>query len=99
MIFFCFSSRRRHTRSLRDWSSDVCSSDLSALHGFGKTRGCDIDSLFEVWALERIGLIEAGQHAQSAIRKKSFDRNLLARNVTFHKHLIEIRLAISENLR
>src|SRR5204862_5758957 len=25
-----FSSRRRHTRSLRDWSSDVCSSDLDA---------------------------------------------------------------------
>src|SRR5699024_11549525 len=24
-----FSSRRRHTRSKRDWSSDVCSSDLS----------------------------------------------------------------------
>src|SRR5476649_600337 len=28
-IFF-FSSRRRHTRSLCDWSSDVCSSDLQA---------------------------------------------------------------------
>src|SRR5207249_6317611 len=28
-IFF-FSSRRRHTRSKRDWSSDVCSSDLNA---------------------------------------------------------------------
>src|SRR6266849_8047 len=27
-IFFFFSSRRRHTRSTRDWSSDVCSSDL-----------------------------------------------------------------------
>src|SRR5204863_6491272 len=27
---FFFSSRRRHTRSLRDWSSDVCSSDLKA---------------------------------------------------------------------
>src|SRR5437868_7213956 len=26
--FFFFSSRRRHTRSKRDWSSDVCSSDL-----------------------------------------------------------------------
>src|SRR5207247_6652050 len=25
-----FSSRRRHTRSTRDWSSDVCSSDLPA---------------------------------------------------------------------
>src|SRR5215211_3713411 len=29
-IFFFFSSRRRHTRSLCDWSSDVCSSDLLA---------------------------------------------------------------------
>src|SRR5437868_7503057 len=29
IFFFFFSSRRRHTRSKRDWSSDVCSSDLS----------------------------------------------------------------------
>src|SRR5947207_15324724 len=29
--FFFFSSRRRHTRSLCDWSSDVCSSDLHFL--------------------------------------------------------------------
>src|SRR5256884_151151 len=28
-LFFFFSSRRRHTRCSRDWSSDVCSSDLS----------------------------------------------------------------------
>src|SRR5690606_39658057 len=28
-IFFFFSSRRRHTRFSRDWSSDVCSSDLA----------------------------------------------------------------------
>src|SRR5436190_23374095 len=28
-LTFFFSSRRRHTRSLCDWSSDVCSSDLS----------------------------------------------------------------------
>src|SRR5205809_2899215 len=41
--FFFFSSRRRHTRCSRDWSSDVCSSDLTALRddagklvGFGK---------------------------------------------------------------
>src|SRR5215203_4984666 len=27
-MFFFFSSRRRHTRYWRDWSSDVCSSDL-----------------------------------------------------------------------
>src|SRR5690606_41085215 len=29
-FFFFFSSRRRHTRFSRDWSSDVCSSDLDA---------------------------------------------------------------------
>src|SRR2546421_6933886 len=29
LFFFFFSSRRRHTRSDRDWSSDVCSSDLT----------------------------------------------------------------------
>src|SRR5437660_6673474 len=28
-FFFFFSSRRRHTRWPRDWSSDVCSSDLA----------------------------------------------------------------------
>src|SRR5207248_5506778 len=28
LFFFLFSSRRRHTRSYGDWSSDVCSSDL-----------------------------------------------------------------------
>src|SRR5947199_7603540 len=28
-FFFFFSSRRRHTRCLSDWSSDVCSSDLT----------------------------------------------------------------------
>src|SRR5699024_11835665 len=41
---FFFSSRRRHTRSKRDWSSDVCSSDLvgdakiTGAHGLDVTR-------------------------------------------------------------
>src|SRR5215203_7197089 len=34
VFFFFFSSRRRHTRYWRDWSSDVCSSDL---HSNGRT--------------------------------------------------------------
>src|SRR2546421_1102646 len=44
-IFFFFSSRRRHTRSDRDWSSDVCSSDLPAAGrcirrtAYGSSRG------------------------------------------------------------
>src|SRR5690606_39706637 len=35
-IFFFFSSRRRHTRFSRDWSSDVCSSDLGVETIFGQ---------------------------------------------------------------
>src|SRR5258706_12748073 len=37
-VFFFFSSRRRHTRLVSDWSSDVCSSDL----GEGKKREVDL---------------------------------------------------------
>src|SRR5699024_11734971 len=37
---FFFSSRRRHTRSKRDWSSDVCSSDLPVTV-IGHQRGKD----------------------------------------------------------
>src|SRR5699024_9792648 len=36
--YFFFSSRRRHTRSKRDWSSDVCSSDLSTRISTIRTR-------------------------------------------------------------
>src|SRR5207302_7157070 len=40
-FFFFFSSRRRHTRFSRDWSSDVCSSDLEevALHVMHADQG------------------------------------------------------------
>src|SRR3712207_5246462 len=36
-FFFFFSSRRRHTRYWRDWSSDVCSSDLEGVCGAERT--------------------------------------------------------------
>src|SRR5690349_24090177 len=38
---FFFSSRRRHTRSLRDWSSDVCSSDLPCSRDPARETGPD----------------------------------------------------------
>src|SRR5215204_7440792 len=49
-FFFFFSSRRRHTRSLCDWSSDVCSSDLELIAGVRsdvavKVFGDDMDTL------------------------------------------------------
>src|SRR5438094_1251110 len=37
LYFFFFSSRRRHTRSYGDWSSDVCSSDLSPARALEKS--------------------------------------------------------------
>src|SRR5690625_7904387 len=37
--FFFFSSRRRHTRWPRDWSSDVCSSDLASAAGGDLVHG------------------------------------------------------------
>src|SRR5207253_6201203 len=38
---FFFSSRRRHTRWPRDWSSDVCSSDLAVVLGNGTITGAN----------------------------------------------------------
>src|SRR5690606_14947609 len=45
---FFFSSRRRHTRFSRDWSSDVCSSDLTVMSGLPR--------LEEVRSVSRFGL-------------------------------------------
>src|SRR5690606_40839677 len=42
-VFFFFSSRRRHTRFSRDWSSDVCSSDLMAVLGGSASDRAEAD--------------------------------------------------------
>src|SRR5947207_12423372 len=42
LFFFFFSSRRRHTRSLCDWSSDVCSSDLANQLQEGEGPGFEV---------------------------------------------------------
>src|SRR5699024_9041238 len=55
-VFFFFSSRRRHTRSKRDWSSDVCSSDLDVLP--------DVDpAAFAVVVLPRVTRLPAAAEA------------------------------------
>src|SRR5690625_6840638 len=43
-LFFFFSSRRRHTRWPRDWSSDVCSSDLPPGEGGEEVVGDEVCS-------------------------------------------------------
>src|SRR5690606_39547575 len=47
LSFFFFSSRSRHTRFSRDWSSDVCSSDLVDIHVI-QSRIANPDYLSEV---------------------------------------------------
>src|SRR5437868_15466117 len=57
--FFFFSSRRRHTRSKRDWSSDVCSSDLqcnvhSTMETFWNARCTDSIEQQKQWPILRL---------------------------------------------
>src|SRR5438105_12482672 len=47
-FFFFFSSRRRHTRSTRDWGSDVCSSDL-VLHHLRKFEDNNFEKAITNW--------------------------------------------------
>src|SRR5215208_3100414 len=63
-FFFFFSSRRRHTRWPRDWSSDVCSSDLDLHSRHGRVSNL-IGLILEVTGLEaevgELCYVEAGR--------------------------------------
>src|SRR5438094_2577847 len=78
-LLFFFSSRRRHTRSYGDWSSDVCSSDLrrrrraaSQLHADGAGGGGQDDALVGMLpqagvALPAVdGVLEVADHREAA---------------------------------
>src|SRR3990172_9919581 len=55
-IFGFFSSRRRHTRCSRDWSSDVCSSDLVATAATAQAQSANINVTANVFqALTVVG--------------------------------------------
>src|SRR3712207_732757 len=62
MVCVFFSSRRRHTRYWRDWSSDVCSSDLNGEWkggerlGFVHCSGPAKPSLVEQWGIHEVGI-------------------------------------------
>src|SRR3989449_7942523 len=53
LFFFFFSSRRRHTRCSRDWSSDVCSSDLTVRRY--RAGGAIMTSFFKTTEMYRQG--------------------------------------------
>src|SRR5690625_6623046 len=60
--YFFFSSRRRHTRWPRDWSSDVCSSDLKTCMRVGKLIQLVFDGLDNV----RMAVAQAGNSSAAA---------------------------------
>src|SRR5207302_10092625 len=71
--FFFFSSRRRHTRFSRDWSSDVCSSDLtpSTCAALGKNCGTVPDGCGGVRSEERrVGKECRSRGAEDQSKKK-----------------------------
>src|SRR5438132_13883895 len=63
-VFFFFSSRRRHTRSLCDWSSDVCSSDLSRRRASVERIDRRIDALLRDRPRQHGGRIEVGERGR-----------------------------------
>src|SRR2546427_3434212 len=64
-IFFFFSSRRRHTRFDCDWSSDVCSSDLSV-----KANGNKLAVVDSKATIQRHACKECGVHMYGRIENK-----------------------------
>src|SRR5947199_10574310 len=66
-VFFFFSSRRRHTRCLSDWSSDVCSSDLG--HGVELGSGISADTLGDAVAAGVAGRYGGGALLAAALKK------------------------------
>ena len=76
---FFFSSRRRHTRLVRDWSSDVCSSDLcfypkstAPLNRHADMRVLAIDDLGQVLANAVIDVNKAAVTGAIVVQHRSF---------------------------
>src|SRR5438874_12771139 len=72
---FFFSSRRRHTRSLRDWSSDVCSSDLAADYN---------QHIIEAFLLHELHDARAKRHMSSGKHGESNDVDIFLQRRVDH---------------
>src|SRR6266498_1303973 len=67
MFFFFFSSRRRHTRCGRDWSSDVCSSDLvDHIQSSWVTQGMKVGQVALGFGADDLGSVMIEENVVSA---------------------------------
>src|SRR3712207_506738 len=94
-VFFFFSSRRRHTRYWRDWSSDVCSSDLyryacrnyragDEIYGFGFSRGA--------FTMRLVIALIASQGLVQSTSERELDRRSRCAYRAFRKSFLPRRL-------
>src|SRR3990172_4019979 len=81
--FDFFSSRRRHTRCSRDWSSDVCSSDLAFTYSCHPV-GCAV-------ALATLDIIEREDFPKQAAQKGRFFLSRLRDALADHPHVGDVR--------
>src|SRR3712207_8147380 len=79
-VFFFFSSRRRHTRYWRDWSSDVCSSDLRV--GLDRSPEREVGECGEDAPLDRAAVVlmvllgEQPEHRPAVALARSEERRV-----------------------
>src|SRR5262245_66555426 len=75
-----FSSKRRHTRCLSDWSSDVCSSDLLEPQALLARQDRSFPS--ECLGVRRLGRIFLGRRREQAVQREAQTRR--------HQHLLTL---------
>src|SRR5690606_39515037 len=77
VVCFFFSSRRRHTRFSRDWSSDVCSSDLAVERAAAAERRVEVlteqDRLRGLWYGETAGEREITERSKAELLARGVD--------------------------
>src|SRR3712207_9403052 len=97
MVFFFFSSRRRHTRYWRDWSSDVCSSDLR----IRPRGGCSCRSLLrpEYGLPGGSVLRHGGNHCKGRSEERRVGKECRSRWLPYHLKKKNIRHDISITLQ
>src|SRR5699024_12482054 len=72
---FFFSSRRRHTRSKRDWSSDVCSSDLYNALSCYESISATVSQNFVGWNM-MLGYTRTQNNTDDSLRWRSEERRV-----------------------
>src|SRR3712207_3516492 len=98
-FYFFFSSRRRHTRYWRDWSSDVCSSDLTR----ARIRGVAMDGASQIVFVDTPGLFRPRRRLDRAMVAAAWggasDADVVVLLIEAHRGMTEGVKAILESLK